>query len=542
MDVGAPIGHLYWTFVSAMFMRDRQMSIAHILFYRYIFNKWEKIRMSSSKQKTQCQICGASYINIGSHIVQTHKISTQEYYDKFMKKNDYDGLCAICGKPTPFLSLIEGYQPTCCQVCGGKYSREHGKITMIQKYGKMALNNTELMKEYYSKRTEEQKANICRKRRETKISRYGSIENYNKMQLEHCKNTKQKRILEIEQLYNATHLRTLINKYGQSFYRNNIVETFEIDDFRGFAFVKNDDIAKIENYIKNYDSNSSKGEIEVYDYIKSIYSGEILKRCRSVLHATDSRCYEIDIYVPELHIGIEYNGTYYHSDKCVGKHYHEIKSKEAELKGIRLIHIYEYEWNDLKMREKIKSMLNIAFGCPHSKIYARQCKIKQISNAEARAFNDANHLQGHKNAQITYGLFYKNALVQLMSFSYNKKNEWWEIERGCPASNNIVVGGVSKLFRHFISEQNPSQIFSYCDFNKFDGHGYETIGMQFIGYTGPDMKWILNNGDVVRRQPSKHATLKQMSRAKIWGAGSKKYLWRNENGCIKQSETDEQRI
>ena len=29
-------------------------------------------------------------------------------------------------------------------------------------------------------------------------------------------------------------------------------------------------------------------------------------------------------------------------------------------------------------------------------------------------------------------------------------------------------------------------IFSYCDFNKFDGHGYEAIGMKYIGNTGPD--------------------------------------------------------
>ena len=114
--------------------------------------------------------------------------------------------------------------------------------------------------------------------------------------------------------------------------------------------------------------------------------------------------------------------------------------------------------------------------------------------------NEKVHLQGHRNAQITYGLFYKNELVQLMSFSktkYNrnlKEDNSWEIIRGCPGSNNIVVGGVSKLFNHFIKEHNPTRVFSYCDFNKFDGKSYNAIGMKFIGYTGNSLDLVIPLG------------------------------------------------
>ena len=64
-----------------------------------------------------------------------------------------------------------------------------------------------------------------------------------------------------------------------------------------------------------------------------------------------------------------------------------------------------------------------------------------------------------------------------MSFSKTKYNRnlgenEWEIIRGCPGSNNIVVGGVSKLFKHFIEDYKPNKVFSYCDFNKFDGKSY----------------------------------------------------------------------
>ena len=203
----------------------------------------------------------------------------------------------------------------------------------------------------------------------------------------------------------------------------------------------------------------------------------------------------------------------------------------AQDKGIRLIHIYEYEWNDPDKRPLLESLLKIAFGKVNEKIYARKCEVREISNKEAKEFNDKNHLQGHRNAQVTYGLYYQGQLRQLMSFSKTKYNKNlkgendWEIIRGCPGSNNIVIGGVSKLFKHFIKNNNPDKIFSYCDFNKFDGKGYEAIGMCFMGYTGPDMKWVLKDRSVVERQPSKHAELKKQSVDQIFGAGSKKYLW-----------------
>lgn len=240
---------------------------------------------------------------------------------------------------------------------------------------------------------------------------------------------------------------------------------------------------------------------------------------------------EIDIYIPSKKIGIEFNGTYWHSAIYKNKNFHLEKSKLAEQKGIRLIHIYEYEWNNLEQQNKIKMMLDSALGRIQTKIYARNCEVRQISNADALRLNKAIHLQGHRAAQVTYGLFHKEELVQLMSFSktrYNKNlktDNSWEIIRGCPGSNNMVIGGVSKLFKAFIRDYDPDFIFSYCDFNKFTGASYEALGMQFIGYTGPDMKWLIGHDTVVNRKPRKHAELKEVAITQIYGAGSKKYLW-----------------
>lgn len=116
-----------------------------------------------------------------------------------------------------------------------------------------------------------------------------------------------------------------------------------------------------------------------------------------------------------------------------------------------------------------------------------------------------------------------------MSFSktrYNrnlKNDNEWEIIRGCPGSNNIVIGGVSKLFKHFVNDYQPDKVFSYCDFNKFDGKSYLKLGMQFKGYTGPNKWYILPDRTVIPRNPKKYKQLKNYPI--IYGSGSKKFIW-----------------
>jgi hypothetical protein len=194
------------------------------------------------------------------------------------------------------------------------------------------------------------------------------------------------------------------------------------------------------------------------------------------------------------------------------------------------------------MYDKIHSLLTIAVGNP-KRVYARQCEIKRIDNPEAKELNNKIHLQGHRNAHVTYGLFYNGELVQLMSFSkmkYNrnlKGNNEWEIIRGCPGSNNIVVGGCSKCFKHFIQDFNPDCIFSYCDTALFNGASYLAIGMKYAGNTGETKYWVLDEidpytgkqGYVIPRCPSKYRELLERSKGvTIWTPGSDRFVWTKE--------------
>ena len=106
-------------------------------------------------------------------------------------------------------------------------------------------------------------------------------------------------------------------------------------------FIKNDDINKIKTYLEeNKFNQASHKEFEVVQYIKTIYSGIVEQHKRGLLPNN----LEIDIYLPEKKLGIEFNGTYWHSSLAgTPKNYHFNKSILAEKAGIKLVHIYEYE-------------------------------------------------------------------------------------------------------------------------------------------------------------------------------------------------------
>ncbi len=117
---------------------------------------------------------------------------------------------------------------------------------------------------------------------------------------------------------------------------------------------------------------------------------------------------------------------------------------------------------------------------------------------------------------ITYGLFYNNELVQTMSFG--KVNDDWELTQNTTKNSILVTGGMSKLFNYFIQQHRPNKITAYCDFNKFAGHEYEVLGMRLVGYTEPNVWYMLPNKDIV----SEYA---EEAVSKIYGAGNKIYVW-----------------
>ena len=104
---------------------------------------------------------------------------------------------------------------------------------------------------------------------------------------------------------------------------------------------------------------TSKGEKAFVDWLKSIQSNLILENYKpGWLRFDGNRTKELDVYIPELNLAIEYNGTYYHSVEFNSKFkdYHQKKYNICKEHSINLIHIFEFE-NLNKWKKKIANYL-----------------------------------------------------------------------------------------------------------------------------------------------------------------------------------------
>ena len=107
----------------------------------------------------------------------------------------------------------------------------------------------------------------------------------------------------------------------------------------------------------------SKGEKEVLEYVKSIYNGTIIENDRTQMEPNSENGWksnhELDIWLPNIKVAIEYNGTYWHSleDRKISDHF---KKLQCESKGIHLISISEKDWNSDRMtcEAKISTVVN----------------------------------------------------------------------------------------------------------------------------------------------------------------------------------------
>ena len=87
------------------------------------------------------------------------------------------------------------------------------------------------------------------------------------------------------------------------------------------------------------DRTTSFEEKNLLSYIQSIYSGQIIENDRSILNGK-----ELDIYLPEKRLAIEFDGLYWHNEMFLPNDYHVNKSNSCENKGVQLIHVFEDEW------------------------------------------------------------------------------------------------------------------------------------------------------------------------------------------------------
>ena len=273
----------------------------------------------------------------------------------------------------------------------------------------------------------------------------------------------------------------------------------------------------------SYKPLHSNAELEVLEFVRSL--GFEAYSDRTVLDGK-----ELDIWVPSKNVALEYNGSYWHSDIFKSRRDHLEKTIACEEKGIRLIHIWEWEWSN--KREIVESIIKSALGVDE-RIFARNCEVRYMEQAESRDFINENHIQGNINAKVSIGLFMDDSPVAVMTFGRPRFNHdcEWELLRFCCRLGTNVIGGESRLFKHAVKDYEMTSIQSFCNRSKFLGTGYEKIGFSHVRDTDPGYVWVRpDDGDVLTRYRTqmKHenSVMKANGYLKVFDCGNKVYEYR----------------
>lgn len=289
----------------------------------------------------------------------------------------------------------------------------------------------------------------------------------------------------------------------------------------------------------------SKPETDLSEWLSQ--NNISFKRDRKILKGQ-----EIDIYIPDKNIAIEFNGNKYHTEWFGGKNrtYHLSKTQRCKSHGIGLIHIFEDEFvykRDIVFN-KLSHILGLHQNLP--KIMGRKCIIQEISKTEAETFLNTYHIQGYDPSTIYYGAYFNNTLIAVMSFmKIQKVGNDWELTRFASNFNYVCQGVGSKIFKYFVKHHNPNTVKSFADrrwtINE-KNNLYTNLGFKFDSYTSPDYKYYNTNVDRYKRwhkfgfrknillkkfpnKLNKNMTESEMVKIlgydRIWDCGLIKYVW-----------------
>lgn len=353
-----------------------------------------------------CKICNKkfnSHIPSAFHLTKMHNMSIKDYYDKFYKKEN-EGICPVCGKSTKFIRFVEGYRVFCSSKCAANYLEtiEKRKATNFKKIGvcfplqnesiKNKTKNTILEK--YGVENPSQIQDVKDKKIKTTLEHYGVINPFNIDRVkDHCREKAK---------IKGKHKKFYFKKYSSLYKTGKIIDfnngliTIQCNNCNNIStmdqhlfFVR---LKRGHNPCLNCNKLThpiSHKEEELYSIIKEQYHGIIKRNNRKIIPPQ-----ELDFYLPDINLAIEFNGTYWHADKRFYKaddmlvhgsaqyiwSRDENKQIECHKRGIKLISITEYDY-DTNRENIIKTLIK--------EIKNMDNNWQQISLLEAKFFTQS---------------------------------------------------------------------------------------------------------------------------------------------------------
>src|SRR5690606_34005707 len=156
-------------------------------------------------------------------------------------------------------------------------------------------------------------------------------------------------------------------------------------------------------------SGKSKQEEELFNFLRNYFKCE--RNNRKILKGK-----EIDIFLPEINVGVEYNGIYWHSDDMV-KTSHFDKLNMGAIEDIHMVFIYENDWTRRKelVNKKLLDTLRVRekgfkFLTPWD------VEVKEDNTEQVGKMFRRNSLQPHIKKDGFFVMRYEKEIIAIASY------------------------------------------------------------------------------------------------------------------------------
>jgi hypothetical protein len=335
--------------------------------------------------------------------------------------------------------------------------KEKQQNTMLNKYGnRFGINVPSIrqkMEDTYESRTGYKhpldNPEVRKKINNTFLNKYGSMPAANPEVRKKINNTIQKKYHRKHQ--SQTHYSDevyVILTERENFIR--YIETIPESDRTIYNISKLLNVywGTVFKYVRHYDlmymfpnNDGSLFEKSIVNFIKSLNVNYLL-RTRTVIPP-----YELDVYIPEYNLAIECNGTFWHSTTInKNTNYHYNKSKLCEEKGIRLIHIFEYEWNNQRQRLILENIIRDALNKNTYNINIKECTYVLDNSQTISKFLRHNCILDNIEYNDTICIYHKDNLLAVLPIVITNYNI--DVIICCNKLGYSLYGDLTDIFKY----------------------------------------------------------------------------------------------
>lgn len=232
---------------------------------------------------------------------------------------------------------------------------------------------------------------------------------------------------------------------------------------------------------------SSGKEKALLDFIETL-GVKVERNDRSLLQGK-----ELDGYLPDHKVAIEFNGIFWHDEGHKGKTYHYDKWLACKALGVQLIQIWEDEW--VNNPELVKKMIMHKLGLNHErKLFARKTFVQQLMKPEVEGFLKENHIQGYSSGSYYLGLktVKEEELVAVLVLKKEPNTDGRSLNIIRYATSCSVVGGFTKLLKYVEKTYHPDSLITFSDHCVSDGGLYQNNGFVADKELLPDYRYVVN--------------------------------------------------